>query len=66
MMAYIGPITAAIAEAEPERERLFSRPPRNPAALPKTINVPRMRNELLENACEPKAHWPSTKRTCPA
>jgi hypothetical protein len=38
-----GPITAADAEAEPERERLFSRPPRRPTALPKTIDAARVR-----------------------
>ena len=34
-VAWRGPITAAIAEAEPERERLFSRPPRTP-----TVTLP--------------------------
>jgi hypothetical protein len=33
------PITAAIAEAEPMHERLFSRPPRRPGKLLETIDV---------------------------
>jgi hypothetical protein len=41
-----GPITAADAEAEPEYERLFSRPPRRPKALPKTIDVARVRETI--------------------
>jgi hypothetical protein len=43
-----GPITAAVAEAEPEHERLFNRPPRRPASLPKTIDAERVRATLKE------------------
>jgi hypothetical protein len=43
MMAFIGHITKAIAEAEPEQERLFNRPPRRPGVLLKTIDTKRVR-----------------------
>jgi hypothetical protein len=46
-----GPITAATAEAEPEHERLFSRPPRRPKVLPKTIDVARVRETMKGGKC---------------
>jgi hypothetical protein len=41
-----GPITREMAEAEPEYERLFSRPPRRHKALPKAIDVARVRETM--------------------
>jgi hypothetical protein len=41
-----GPITAEMAEAEPESERLFNRPPRNPGVLPETIDTRKVRRSM--------------------